>query len=280
MRTAAAAVLAAVLLASCGRGETPVASPSPTPSPTFTAEPTPTVAPVPSGQVALYWVADSGMGLVLYREYIGLKQGKEPGEAALRSLLAYGAKPVDPDYTNLWGRGSTLNSVTYSGELATVDLTIKGLNVGAEAEQRAIDQLVWTLTENHPATTQVLFKSDGEVLETFAGHVDARSAFSRQPDFEVLAPIWIDKPVGRATNPVVATGTACTFEAAFVWELRKDGKTVAKGGGLSDQACPVRSLWRVELGTLDPGRYTLRVIDYSAEDGSINQLDSKVFRVS
>lgn len=272
--------MAVAVIAGCGRGGTPTPTPSLSPSASASDSPSasPSVTPPPAGKAAVYWVADSGMGLVLYREFIEAADG-DPALAALRHIVAEDADPVDPDYTNLWGNGSTVNSVEYSGQLATVDITIEKLNVGAASEQRAIDQLVWTLTENHPETTQVLFKSGGEVIESFAGHVDARAAFSRQPPFEVLAPIWIDSPTGRVSNPVVATGTACTFEAAFAWELRRDGKTIAKGSGLADQACPVRSSWRIELGTLESGKYTLRVIDFSAEDGSVNQLDSKVFRV-
>lgn len=219
------------------------------------------------------------MGLVLYREYIKAPAGSDPAVIALKHIVADGTESVDGDYENMWGNGSTINSVTYSGELATVDLTIKRLNVGALSEQRAIDQLVWSLTENHPQTTQVLFKSDGQPLESFAGHVDARAAFARQPAFEVLAPIWIDFPRGNVTSPVVATGTACTFEGAFAWEILQGGATIARGSGLADEACPVRSAWRVELGALDPGKYLLRVIDYSAEDGSINQVDTKPFKV-
>ena len=234
----------------------------------------------PSSSAQVFWTAKSGMGYVLYHEYINIDSGTDPALAALRYVMATGAKPKDSDYLNFWGDGTTVNSIEFSGELATVDLTPGTVVLKTKTKQPALDQLLWAVAGNHSGIKQVLFKSGGALLPTLGGVIDTRTSLEVTPDVEAFAPIWIEYPVGKVASPVVATGTACTFKAAFAWELTKAGKSVAKGSGLADQACPTRSKWRIELGNLDAGKYKLRVIDYSAEDGSINQQDSKVFTVS
>ena len=93
------------------------------------------------------------------------------------------------------------------------------LNVGAEGEQRAIDQIVWTLIEFAPEVKSVAFTVNGKTVESFAGHVDTTAAFERAIGYEVLNPIQISSinQGAELTSPVTISGQSCTFEANVVW---------------------------------------------------------------
>ena len=45
-------------------------------------------------------------------------------------------------------------------------------------------------------------------------------------------------------------------------------------------ACPDRSAWKIDLGELAAGKYTIRVFDLSAEYGSVVSEDDKDFTVN
>jgi hypothetical protein len=113
-----------------------------------------------------------------------------------------------------------------------------------------------------------------------AGHVDFAQAFEQAPGFDVLASVWIDLlDRSDVSNPVSIAGSACTFEANVAWELTQGGDAVSSGATTAELACPDRSSWKIDLGTLAPGNYVLTVSDFSAEDGSIIFQDTKTFTV-
>lgn len=272
-----AAVATMMFLSGCS-GQSQVDSSASPVSPS--AGPTVSASPETPAEVIIYFVGDTSRGPRLYTETVVINAGSDLGQSALAYIMMGTTQPTDADYTNLWGNESIINSVTYSGDNATVDLTLKPLNVGAAMEMSAIDQLVWTLTENHAGINAVRFTSGGKAIETFAGHVDTTATFKREPNYEVLAPLWIDEVSTPLRNPVTMTGTACTFEAAFGWEVKQGNDVKQSGAGSAAAACPERSLWSVALADLKPGDYTFVVTDYSAEDGSVIQQDTKSFSVS
>ena len=262
------------------------ASMSPAPSPSITN--TPSISPtssaspsasVPTKTVALYYIGKTESEFRLYREFRSIPVSEEIGLASLRYLVKRPSRAIDWDYINLWGNDSIINSVTYVGDTANVDLLVAPLNVGAEAEMRAIDQLVWTLTANHPTTKFVTFTSSGKQFESFAGHVDARQKFSRELAYEVLAPVWVNQVAKIMTNPVTMRGTACTFEAGLHWQLIRNGEMIREGSAIASGACPVRGAWTVELGVLRRGDYIFLAQDISPKDGTITQEDSKEFTI-
>ena len=227
--------------------------------------------------LALYYVGKTDLGLRLYREFRSVLSTDDMGLYSLQALVRNKHHPLDMDYYNLWGNGSVINYVRYSGSRAVVDLSVVPINVGAEAEMRAIDQLVWTLTANHPSTTSVTFTSGGKSFESFAGHVDARRRFSRELHYEVLAPVWVDQVAAVMTSPVIMRGTACTFEAGVHWQLFRNGELIRENHVLASGACPVRGGWSVNLGILRAGQYMFAAQDISAKDGYVTQEDTKEF---
>jgi len=224
----------------------------------------------------IYFVTDTPRGFKLVSE---LREVKDT-EQAIKDLLTGKTQPLDADYQNLWTE-SDLNSIKIIEDLAVVDLSLGSLNVGAEGEQRAIDQIVWTITEINPDIKKVEFLVNSNSVETFAGHVDTLAQFSRQPDYEVLNPLQISSvnENGSTENPVIISGEACTFEANVVWTLLKADQPIMNNYTTAETACPERSNWSVDLGELEKGEYRFKVEEFSAEDGSLFAQDDKVFTV-
>jgi hypothetical protein len=232
--------------------------------------------------VDIYFVADTPRGIKLFSELREFTTASDNFSTEVLSQLISGTlQPLDPDYVNLWDNTNSLNQILISAKVATIDLNLGQLNVGSEGELRAIEQLVWTLTEIAPNLIAVKFLNNGQPIESFAGHVDTTKTFKRSPDYDVLNPLQIRSMNhgGELFNPIVISGEACTFEANVVWELLQNGQQISKGFTTAAAACPIRSDWEVDLEELAAGNYEFRAIEYSAEDGSLFAIDSKEFYV-
>lgn len=254
----------ALLLGACASIGTP--SKEPTPTTTLTTS---------SRAVALYFVADTANGFRLYREFHRVPKGDDAIVDALNALFA--DAPLDPDYSNLWPKSTSLNMITRSGNVATIDLSYDSLNVGAESELRAIDQIVWTATAADTSIKKVSFLRDGKPIESFAGHVDTLGTFAREATYEVLAPVWITsvEQGGTVKTPLTFGGLAQTFEANVQWQILQQRKIVKQGATTAGEAAPARTPWKVTIADLVPGSYTIRAFTSSAKDGSLVAADTK-----
>jgi len=275
------AFVAVLLLSACG-SNSQNSSPS---NPPASSAPSESAMPIIDDlqDYAFYFTSETAQGFRLVREVHQVSKvendlGDVKGFNSLVMLVNGQLPPFDGDHRTLWNNGTKVNSVSVVEGVATVDLTLGRISLGAESEQRAIDQMVWTLIENDPAVTSVKFTIDGLVSESLAGHVDFSQVFTPAPSYEVLASVWIDLlDRSDVSNPVSITGSACTFEANVAWELTKGGDVVSSGATTAATACPDRSDWSIDLGELAPGNYVLKVSDTSAEDGSLIFEDTKAF---
>lgn len=264
------------------------ATAKPSSSPSGSATPSVTESEIPEviEDYTFYYVADTAKGFRLYKEVQPVsvtenELGDDKGLNALTMLINGQLPPYDGNYVTLWKSGSKVNSLTREGDVATVDLSLGRLQLGAESEMRAIDQIVWTLTENDPSIKSVNLTVDGKPVESLAGHVDATVPFTREPDYEVLATVWIDLlDRSDVTSPVTISGTACTFEANVAWELLQGDAVLQSGATIAGEACPVRSAWKVDVGVLAPGDYIFRAFENSAKDGSLINEDTKSFTIN
>jgi hypothetical protein len=229
--------------------------------------------------VYLYVVGETGVGLRLYREVHRFAVTSDRGLSALRILVNQGFTPSDHDYFNPWANGSVVDSIDRQGSLATVNLTIAHLNLGAEGEARAIDQLVWTLTANDYSIKSVRFRHNGNLIESFAGHVDTTGTFKRGSSLDTLASVWVNSLAVHVGGAVAVAGVACTFEAAVPWRLYRFGVLVRSGTALAAGGCPMRGGWKVALTRLPKGEYVFVAKDLSPRDGSVISQDSKFFAV-
>ena len=231
--------------------------------------------------VTLYFVADTPRGLKLFSEERTFPATDDFNLKVISDLVSGKVTPLDSDYTNLWGGTNTVNTVDIAGSFATVDLGELSLNVGAEGEQRAVDQIVWTLTALAPDVKSVAFTVNGKTVESFAGHVDTTATFERAIDYEVLNPIQISSlnEGDVLTSPVSISGQACTFEANVVWKLSQNSVALKDGFTTATSGCPDRGNWSISLENLEPGEYTIQALEYSAEDGSLFAIDDKTFTI-
>ena len=277
------ALVSVMALASCGSNS----AVTPTSSPTSSMTPVPSVSPTIDvlQDYSFYFVSETAQGFRLVREVHQVSKiendlGDDKGFNSLVMLVDGQLPPFDGDQRTLWNNGTKVNSVSTVNGVATVDLTLGRISLGAESELRAIDQIVWTLIENDPTVSSVQFTIDGKVSESLAGHVDLTQPFSLAPSYEVLASVWINLlDRSDVKNPVSITGSACTFEANVAWELTQNGDVMDSGATTAALACPDRSDWSIELGDLAPGKYLLTVSDFSPEDGSPIFQDTKAFTV-
>jgi hypothetical protein len=234
---------------------------------------------------SFYFVSETAQGFRLVREVHQVSKiendlGDDKGLNSLIMLVDGQLPPFDGDHRTLWNNGTKVNSLVTLDGVATVDLTLGRISLGSESELRAIDQIVWTLTENDPSIKSVKFTVDGLVSESLAGHVDFAQTFTLAPSYEVLASVWINLlDRSDVSNPVSITGSACTFEANVAWELSQAGDVVSSGSTTAATACPDRSDWIIDLGDLAQGSYVLKVSDYSPKDGAPIFEDTKSFTV-
>ena len=260
-------------------------SESPAPTISVSETPSPTASVEDIQDYSFYFVAETSQGFRLVPEVHQVSKiendlGEDKGLNSLRMLVDGQLPPYDGDHRTLWNNGTKVNSVTTTSGIATVDLTLGRISLGSESEQRAIDQMVWTLIQNDPTITAVKFTVDGVMTESLAGHVVFGQTFALSPSYEVLAPVWIDLlDRSDVKNPVAISGSACTFEANVSWELAQGGDVIKSGSTTAATACPERSDWNLGLGELAPGNYVLEVSDFSAEDGSLVFADTKAFTV-
>jgi len=231
--------------------------------------------------IKFFFVSDTPRGFKLFSEVQPWAAADNLNLQVVSDLVTGKVVPLDPEYVNLWGSTNTVNSVQITDSVATVDLGEISLNVGAEGEQRAIDQIVWTLTELAPEVKSVAFTVNGKTVESFAGHVDTTATFVRAIDYEVLNPLQISSINHgvELTSPVVISGQACTFEANVVWKLSQAGKVVEEGFTTANSGCPNRGDWNISFKDLKPGDYTIQVLEYSSENGSLFAIDDKKFRI-
>jgi hypothetical protein len=263
-------------LAGCSAGND-MAAPSASESATSSVTPSKSAEQV---QVKLFFASDTGTSLRIYSEVASVT--KTTGDLAVSAVnaLLSGAQAKDADYQNLWGSGVTINNISIKGPIATIDLKQPTLNVGAEGEARAIDQVIWTLHSNQPSIVAVEFLIDGKPAESLAGHVDISGPIYLDEGYQSLATVDLDLEESQEISaPVNVTGLACTFEANVPWELIKGDEVINSGSVLASEACPTRSKFTIDLGDLVPGKFTLRVWESSMKDGSLINEDTKTFTV-
>ena len=133
-------------------------------------------------EATVYFVGDTPEGFRLFSEKVEYSEDVDLTTAVISDLVSGVLTPTNPDYVNLWNSSTKLIEIELGSSTATVNLDLGQLNVGSEGEQRAIDQVVWTLTEALPRIKRVNFEVNGQVVESFAGHVDTTQSFGRDSD--------------------------------------------------------------------------------------------------
>lgn len=226
---------------------------------------------------------------LLYRDFVRTTMGDDGLEArvttavnlAIASPDVWGpAMPGQDSYLTAWAPGTRVTA-TVSADAITLVLGAPGVDgLDLPAQRQAVQALVWTATaaaqRNVPVKISVA--GGGPVV----GGIPA-GVFRRPTDATTeLAPVWITSPGRFASvwdSRVVVEGQACTFEGTVQWELRQGDVVVSKGFATATSGCPQRGTWKVDLGVLTPGRYTIRAFDLDAASGALSAEQSVAFTV-
>jgi hypothetical protein len=295
--------LLALVLASCSDdgvftldpGASPTTSTSPSAGPTATAPRSASPSPAGTMRTTVYYLHDVERGPRLQKEVRTVPRSTGTIRAAVDAMLHLA--PLDPDYTSLWPRGTTIRGVSVAGDTATVDLGREAATArtGSEYEAMSLQQLVWTVTAVTPTVTKVRLLVEGRQDESLWGHASYRGSMTRRDHNDVLAPVSVETPANGATVTRTLTfgGTANTFEANVVYRVTR---TCAPGTSCSpgqlgyasshttaSSGTGTRGTWSVTLA-LPPhasGNWVeIRAFESSAQDGSEQFADTKVVKVA
>ena len=243
--------------------------PSPTTSPSNTASPQVSTVNVP-----VYYVHDDGRELRLYREFH--RTAVDPAGKIATAVDQMFGPAIDPDYSSSWPETTEVLSVNKSGDTATVDLSAFP-STGADAETKAVQQLVYTVTATDNTVKKVRLLVDGKAPQS--GHSDWSQPVARASMLDVQGWIWLLSPTEGSTvgSPVKITGYGTAFEATINWQVRQ-GARVVKEGHTQGGSMGVFGEFS-DTVQLAPGKYEMWAFEYSPNDGSITYADTKLFTV-
>lgn len=244
----------------------PATSPS-APGPTLTTA-TPTASPAPTGTILVraYFVLGN-RGLVPVLRTIPATTGV--ASAAMRQLItgpAAGELAANPAIGSAVPASTRLLGLTIKNGVATVDLSSEfQAGYASSAPDARYGQVVYTLTQ-FATVKSVAFEFDGQPAGGIPGQ---RSAYQDQ----LLRAIFVDHPAwgAGAGNPVVVSGVANVFEAAFRVQVKDaNGKVLADRPVMASCGTGCWGTFSVSVPyTVARAQWgTLRVFDLSAKDGS------------
>lgn len=222
-------------------------------------------------------------------EYLGVVTRTIPetpaiARAAMEELLA------GPSATEAgWGfssevpGGTRLLGLTIDGGTARVDLSGEFESGGGMLSvTMRLAQVVYTLTQ-FPTVERVVLLMDGEVVDVFTGEGLMLDEPRTRTDFEYVLPaIFLESPAPgeTVTSPVRLTGTANTFEAAFMVRiLGANGSVIVEEPATATSGTGTRGTFdvRVTYPLAAGGNGTIVVYEESAQDGSdINVIEVPV----
>jgi hypothetical protein len=228
--------------------------------------------------VAVYYALTTpeGLGPRLVREFHRVQEPTDSVVGQVRAAASemLGHNALDPDYANLWPNGAQVRNVSIAGNTATVDISGAATsNVGAQAAEIAVQQLVWTVTAV-PNVDSVTILLDGTPAAQLWGHVDISKPLRRASALDTIAPVWLISPqhgdrVGREVTLHIA---GIAFEATVHYEVRFGTQIVKEGFVTLDKGAPQQGEAKQTV-TLEPGDYVIATFLISSEDAEKEHLD-------
>ncbi|WP_214403325.1 Gmad2 immunoglobulin-like domain-containing protein [Pseudonocardia lacus] len=262
----AAAALIGAALAGCTDGDAAAV-----PVPTIAAGPTPAAA-LPTGEpsaeraLPVYYIADTGDGPRLYREFHQVSSA-DPATDAVGEMLGADSG-LDPDYRSHWPPTAALRGPVTTGDgLITVDLTGLGPEpVDQSLAPMVVQQLVFTVQAALQSVDPVRILVDGEPVDDLWG-VPTADPVRRGDTLRLRSLVQIDEPADGATvgQEVAVAGEAAVFEGTVRWEVLRGDQVVQTGYTTTAEGqkfSPYR--FTVQLGR---GEYVVRVSEDDASDG-------------
>ncbi|MET0838176.1 MAG: Gmad2 immunoglobulin-like domain-containing protein [Marmoricola sp.] len=223
--------------------------------------------PPRTASVLVYYAGDTANGSRLYAEQ---RQVPDVTGTDLQVAVdeALNSQPLDADY-DPWPVSGLTATATAANGVITIDLSGFSAPTGNldDADARvAMQALVWTADAATKSTMPVQFLVDGKPSDTVLA-TDVAAPVAPTSADSTLAAVQVTSPTEGATVPTQfeVTGTASTFEANVVWELKQGDQTVRNGFTTAQQCCTL-SPYSFTV-TAPPGTYTLVVHDTDESDG-------------
>lgn len=234
-----------------------------------TTVPDSTLPPTDEPGVAMYFVRGETLTVV------GRFLGTWDATAVMQALLAGPTAAERADgVSTLIPAGTELLGVTVEGNAATVDLSAAYESGGGSlAVMLSIAQVTYTLTQL-PDIDEVWFRIDGEPRTMLTGEGIMVDPATRDRFTDgVLPPILLEQPFDHSalTNPIVIGGMTNAFEATVNYQvLSADGAVLTEGMTMATcgTGCWGGFTAEIALPAGTTGPVTLRVFDYSEEDGT------------
>ena len=255
-------------------------SPSPQPSSTSTSGP-----PQPRS-LPVYYVGAQDVGaaeepatrLVLFREYHALSATDDRNDWVRASLDEMFAGPAtDPDYrASPWPATAHVLNVDIDEGWRAITVNIGGIAdlrtasppagmQSATAAAIAVQQIVYDVTaaanaDESFSAGRVVILADGAPLATLWGET---VEYENLRDAAATGAIWIETPREGATvgSSVTVSGEALFFEAQGQWTLTAANGSQVAAGFAQTPAADAKGPFEIDLGTLAPGSYTIKVYD-------------------
>jgi hypothetical protein len=220
----------------------------------------------------------------LYREFHRLPAGDDSPPArttAAVSAMLDQSSALDPDYRTGWPPGARVSHVAVEGDTVSVDLAGAATNnVGAEAAQQAVQQLVWTATaaSGKPGVRLLL---DGTPAGDLWGHVAAGGVLRRAPALDTLGLVWLVDPQHGATTAKTFTVhvSGSVFESTVQLRARQGDRTVLERFVTVAAPADGRFGEAKTTFTLPAGTYVVEAYSQSPVDGRPMFLDNHTITV-
>jgi hypothetical protein len=226
--------------------------------------------PAEATQVRAYFLRDEKVGPVA-RE----ATGEGVAADALEGLLA---GPTDTEqqlgFSSTIPEGTELLGVVVEEGVATVDLSGEFASGGGSLSMMGrVAQVVYTVTQ-FPTVESVAFEVDGEPVTALGGEGIMLDEPQTRADWEDFTPaILVESPLPfeEVSSPLQITGTANTFEAAFIVNVTDgEGLIVYDEPAMATSGTGTRGTFDVTATFEVPrsGVGSVIVFESSAKDGS------------
>ena len=248
--------------------------------PASTGKPTATSAvqnPPVNVTVTYLGAAGNGYRLVTERHSVEPMPGSATEPLSVKEFLS--GKPADSDYSTGWPSGLVATEIagahiSLSGPVGALDQA--GSPYTAEQASMAV-QALFRNAGGQPGDTGTITYNGVKLADVFGVQLPIKLA----SDDETRAWISIDNVTDgeTLTNPVSVIVSGNVFEGNVNWQLL-DATGAKVDEGFVTTTMGQWAQASIDLGTLDPGTYTIRCLEYSAQNGKPGNVDDKTFTVS
>lgn len=205
-----------------------------------------------------------------------LNGGPEAGEPVTSALAAIG-----PELAEL--SPPLFNAVPPDVEIVGISTAASGVLVvdmneafldgagGLLGDFTMLNQLIYSLTIGEGADQGILFTVNGEPIEAFGSEgLVLTDPVDRQSFISELNPIFLTEPVLELEHVYAVTGLANVFEASLVIQVLDSGEVTHEEPVLASCGTGCWGEFGVGVSSdlITPGESAIRLLTYSAEDGS------------